>query len=215
MRNRYELQTNYIFGGGNRAQLGLVGVRGPSESHADSDRKSASTKSGHDGSSDPGGADADRGHAHRDAHSHRDGCTNADAGHAYGNVQSHRDIYGHADIHSHRDGCSNADAGDSHGDCHPDRDSHGDCHGDANPGSPDRDPGTDADSSPAHVYTHTYTNCDRYADTSHTHADPCTDGPACRHFGSGRRLRGASPIGIEVRADRGHLGVPVLRWPAC
>ena len=169
---KYEPQANHTVDSGNRAQLGLVGVRGPSESHADSGRKSASTKSGHDGSSDSGGADADRGHAHRDAHSHRDARTNAYAGHAYGNVQSHRDVYGHADIHSHRDGCSNADAGDTYGDSHPyglwprqPRLFHS--HRNANAGR-------------AHVYTHTYCHHGPFA-----HSDPCGRRPAGRHFGSG------------------------------
>ena len=176
---KYEPQANHTVGSGNRAQLGLVGVRRPSESHAYSGRKSASTKSGHDGSSDSGGADADRGHAYTDFHSHRDGCSNADAGHAYGNVQSHRDIYGHADIHSHRDGCSNADAGDTYGDVQ----SHVYGYGHANRGYSHSH--RHADSSPAHVYTHTHTNCDGYADTSHIHSDPCGRRPAGRHFGSG------------------------------
>ena len=174
---KYEPQANHTVGSGNRAQLGLVGVRRPSESHADSGRKSASTKSGHDGSSDSGGADADRGHAHRDAHSHRDGCSNAAAGHAYG----HRDIYGDVDAHSHRDGCSNVDAGDSHGDVQ----SHVYGYGHANRGYSHSHSHRHADSSPAHVYTHTHTNCDGYADTSHIHSDPWGRRPAGRHFGSG------------------------------
>ena len=187
-------------------------MRGPSESHADTGRTSAPSEPRLDGSSDSGGADADRGHAHTDGHSHRDGCTNADAGHAYGDAYTyiHLDIYGHADEHSHRDGCTDADAGDTHADVK----SHPDGYGHANRGYSHSH--RHADSSRTHTYTyththtHTYTSCDRHTDTGHTHADPCRDGTAQCHVRPCRWLRGPGSIGIEIRADRGDIRFPVL-----
>ena len=181
-------------------------MRGPSESHADTGRKSASAGPGLYDFADAGGADADRGHAHTDGHSHRDGCTNADAGHAYGDTYTyiHLDIYGHADIQSHRDARTDADGGDTHADVK----SHHDGYGDANPGYSHSH--RHADSSRAHVYTHTHTSCDRYAGTGHIHADTCRNGTAQCHVRPCRWLRGPGSLSVESRADRGDIRFPVL-----